>query len=80
MLSFVLFCYIIYLTLSESEVIILDKDFNAFLSSIDNKQLMIDSTKYLSKSNYSDDSEKQLDFSVAIAKSMLKQYHQWLNS
>lgn|GEM_PF-5957769 len=58
----------------------MDKDFNAFLSSIDNKQLMIDSTKYLSKSNYSDDSEKQLDFSVAIAKSMLKQYHQWLNS
>lgn len=58
----------------------MNKDFNTFLSSINNKQLMIDATKYLSNSNYSDDSEKQLDFSVAIAKSMLEQYHQWLNS
>jgi hypothetical protein len=58
----------------------LNKDFNNFLSGIDNKQLILNSTKYLSKSSYSDDSEKQLDFSVAIAKSMLEQYHQWINS
>lgn len=56
------------------------KSFDDFLNNIDNERLVKNSMKYLSKSNYSDDTEKQIDLSVAISKSMLEQYHKWLNS
>lgn len=58
----------------------LNKDFNEFINSINNESILHDCVKYLSKSSYNDDSEQQLDFSVAISKSMLEKYHQWLNS
>ena len=57
----------------------MSKNFDDFLKTIDNENLIKNSTKYLSKSNYIDDSEKQLDFCVAISKSMLEKYHQWIN-
>ena len=61
-------------------VVILNKDFADFLNSIDDNEIIKNSTKYISKSNFEDETEKMLYFNLAISKSMLEKYHQWLNS
>lgn len=58
----------------------MDKDFNKFLNTIDDEEIIHTAPKYISKSSFSDESEKYLQFSIAISKTMLEKYHQWLNS
>lgn len=58
----------------------MDKDFNKFLNTIDDEEIIHNAPKYISKSSFSDESEKYLQFSIAISKTMLEKYHQWLNS
>ena len=58
----------------------MSKNFEEFLSTIDENKLILDLPKYVSKRNFSDESEKYLYSSLALSKSLLNQYHQWLNS
>lgn len=61
-------------------VVTLDKNFNEFLNTIDDEEIIHNAPKYISKSSFIDESEKYLHFSIAISKTMLEKYHQWLNS
>lgn len=58
----------------------MNKDFNDFLKNIDDEKLLQTSSQYFPRKNYTDDSEKQINFSIAIAKGLLREYHQWLNT
>ena len=57
------------------------KSFEEFLESIDDNKVIQDFPKFVSKTtNFSDESEKYMYSSLALSKSLLNQYHQWLNS
>lgn len=56
------------------------KHFDDFLKTIDDEEIIRKAPNYISKSSFSDESEKYLHFSIAISKTMLEKYHQWLNS
>lgn len=58
----------------------MNKSFNEFLKTIDDEEIIHNAPKYISKSSFSDESEKYLYFNLAISKTMLEKYHQWLNS
>lgn len=58
----------------------MNKDFNDFLKTINDEELIQTSSQYFPRKNYTDDSEKQIYFSIAIAKGLLREYHQWSNS
>lgn len=56
------------------------KNFNDFLKTIDDEEILRSAPKYISKSSFSDEGEKYLTFCLATSKTMLEKYHQWLNS
>ena len=58
----------------------MSKDFNEFLKTIDDETLIQTSSQYFPRKDYTNNSEKQIYFSIAIAKGLLRDYHQWLNS
>ena len=58
----------------------MSKDFNEFLNTIDDKSILENIGQYISKLNFSDDSEKMIYLNLATSKALLDKYHQWLNS
>lgn len=58
----------------------MSKNFNDFLSTIDDKELIKEATNYMTTAIITDDKEKELLYNVAIQKCLFSKYHQWLNS
>lgn len=58
----------------------MNKNFDDFLNAINDEEIINNAPKYISKSNFSDESEKYLYLNIAISKAMLEKYHKWLNS
>ena len=58
----------------------MSKNFNDFLKTIDDKELLKESANYMATSIVTDEEEKELLYNVAIQKCLLDKYHQWLNS
>ena len=58
----------------------MSKNFDDFLKTIDDRQLLRESANYMTTAIITDEEEKQLLFNVAIQKCLLAKYHKWLNS
>lgn len=58
----------------------MSKNFDDFLKTIDDKELIRESANYMTTSIVTDKDEKELLCNVAIQKCLLNKYHQWLNS
>lgn len=58
----------------------MSKNFDDFLKTIDDKELIRESTNYMTNSIVTDEEEKELLYNVAIQKCLLNKYNQWLNS
>lgn len=58
----------------------MSKNFDDFLKTIDDKELISESANYMTTSIVTDEKEKELLYNVAIQKCLLNKYHQWLNS
>lgn len=61
-------------------MIILNKNFDEFLKTIDDKELIRKAADYMTTAIVTNEKEKELLYNVAIQKSLLNKYHQWLNS
>lgn len=53
-------------------------DFKEFLNSFSNEELIQMSSKYFPDKSYTDNSEKIVNVNLAIAKGLLRKYHEWL--
>lgn len=58
----------------------MSKNFDDFLKTINDKELIKESANYMTTSIVTDKEEKELLYNVAIQKCLLNKYHQWLNS
>lgn len=58
----------------------MSKNFDDFLKTIDDKELIRESANYMTTSIVTDEEEKELLYNVAIQKCLLNKYNQWLNS
>lgn len=58
----------------------MSKNFDDFLKTIDDKELIRESANYMTNSIVTDEEEKELLYNVAIQKCLLNKYNQWLNS
>lgn len=56
------------------------KNFNDFLQTINDRELLKEATNYMTTSLVTDEQERDLLFNVAIQKYLLDKYNHWLNS
>ncbi len=56
----------------------MNKDFNDFLNTIDDKQIIREASNYMTTAIVTDEKEKELLYNVAIQKCLINKYHQWL--
>ena len=56
----------------------MSKNFNKFLNTFTDEQLMQTSSQYFPRKSYSDDEEKIINMSLALSKGLLRDYHEWL--
>ncbi len=58
----------------------MNKNFDDFLKTVNDEEILHSCSQYISKSNFNDESEKYLYTTLALSKSLVEKYHQWLNS